>query len=89
VAHDELDIPPGQLKLKRGGSHAGHNGLRDIHAAGHRRLLAPAAGHRPPRRQVRSHPLGAEEAMPRRTCTAIEDCIERSLQAVPLLLAAT
>ena len=32
VAHDELDISPGQVKLKRGGSHAGHNGLRDIHA---------------------------------------------------------
>ena len=32
VAHDELDLPPGQAKLKRGGSHAGHNGLRDIHA---------------------------------------------------------
>ena len=31
VAHDELDIEPGQVKLKRGGSHAGHNGLRDIH----------------------------------------------------------
>ena len=32
VAHDELDIVPGQVKLKRGGGHAGHNGLRDIHA---------------------------------------------------------
>ncbi|WP_313295494.1 aminoacyl-tRNA hydrolase [Diaphorobacter sp.] len=32
VVHDELDVPPGQVKLKRGGSHAGHNGLRDIHA---------------------------------------------------------
>jgi PTH1 family peptidyl-tRNA hydrolase len=32
VAHDELDIPPGQVKLKRGGGHAGHNGLRDIQA---------------------------------------------------------
>ena len=31
VAHDELDIVPGQVKLKLGGSHAGHNGLRDIH----------------------------------------------------------
>ena len=30
VVHDELDIAPGQVKLKRGGSHAGHNGLRDI-----------------------------------------------------------
>ena len=32
VAHDELDIIPGEAKLKLGGSHAGHNGLRDIHA---------------------------------------------------------
>ena len=32
VVHDELDLPPGQLKLKQGGGHAGHNGLRDIHA---------------------------------------------------------
>lgn len=30
VAHDELDLPPGQLRLKQGGGHAGHNGLRDI-----------------------------------------------------------
>lgn len=32
VAHDELDLPPGEVKLKKGGGHAGHNGLRDIHA---------------------------------------------------------
>ncbi len=32
VAHDVLDIAPGEAKLKLGGSHAGHNGLRDIHA---------------------------------------------------------
>src|SRR5574343_1096031 len=32
VAHDEMDIAPGEAKLKKGGSHAGHNGLRDIHA---------------------------------------------------------
>jgi PTH1 family peptidyl-tRNA hydrolase len=30
VAHDELDIPPGELRLKQGGGHGGHNGLRDI-----------------------------------------------------------
>lgn len=33
VIHDELDIAPGQAKLKFGGGHGGHNGLRDIHAA--------------------------------------------------------
>ncbi len=32
VVHDELDLLPGQMKLKQGGGHAGHNGLRDIHA---------------------------------------------------------
>ena len=32
VVHDELDLPPGEAKLKKGGGHAGHNGLRDIHA---------------------------------------------------------
>lgn len=30
VAHDELDLPPGAMKLKIGGGHGGHNGLRDI-----------------------------------------------------------
>ena len=30
VAHDELDLPPGEVKMKFGGGHAGHNGLRDI-----------------------------------------------------------
>lgn len=30
VAHDELDLDPGVVKLKHGGGHAGHNGLRDI-----------------------------------------------------------
>ena len=32
VAHDELDLPPGGVKIKQGGGHAGHNGLRDIMA---------------------------------------------------------
>ncbi|MBF8176500.1 MAG: aminoacyl-tRNA hydrolase [Burkholderiaceae bacterium] len=33
VAHDELDLPPGVAKLKKGGSSGGHNGLKDITAA--------------------------------------------------------
>ena len=32
VFHDELDLAPGRLKVKQGGGHAGHNGLRSIHA---------------------------------------------------------
>ena len=32
VLHDELDLPPGKLRIKSGGGHAGHNGLRSIDA---------------------------------------------------------
>jgi PTH1 family peptidyl-tRNA hydrolase len=41
VAHDELDLPAGIARLKVGGGHGGHNGLRDLHAqvgADYRRL---------------------------------------------------
>ena len=31
VFHDELDLAPGKLRVKQGGGHAGHNGLRSIH----------------------------------------------------------
>lgn len=33
VVHDELDLPPGTVRLKSGGGHGGHNGLRDICSA--------------------------------------------------------
>ena len=32
VFHDELDLAPGKLRVKQGGGHAGHNGLRSVHA---------------------------------------------------------
>jgi len=30
VVHDDLDLPPGTVRVKQGGGHGGHNGLRDI-----------------------------------------------------------
>ena len=41
VVHDELDLPPGVVRVKFGGGHAGHNGLRDI-----TRMLGTANFHR-------------------------------------------
>ena len=86
VAHDELDIVPGQLKLKRGGSHAGHNGLRDIHeqlgSADYWRLRL-GIGHPGVKSEVIHWVL--KKPAPAHL-EAIEDCITRSMQA-PLLLA--
>ena len=45
VVHDELDLPPGRIKLKAGGGLAGHNGLRSIKAHLHTDAV-PAGAHR-------------------------------------------
>lgn len=37
IVHDELDLPPGTVRIKAGGGTAGHNGLRSIEAHLHRR----------------------------------------------------
>ncbi len=87
VVHDELDIVPGQVKLKFGGSHAGHNGLRDIHA----QLGSPdywrlrlGIGHPGDRAEV-IHWVLKKPSLDHRI--AIDQCIDRSLKAVPALLA--
>lgn len=86
VAHDELDIVPGQVKLKLGGSHAGHNGLRDIHAqlgsADYWRLRL-GIGHPGVKSEVIHWVLKKPSAEHR---DAIDDCIQRTLKAVPHLL---
>ena len=86
VAHDELDIIPGHVKLKFGGSHAGHNGLRDIHAqlgTGDYWRLRLGVGHPGDKAEVVNWVL--KKPMPEHRL-AIEDCITRSLKAVPALL---
>lgn len=87
VAHDELDIEPGQVKLKKGGSHAGHNGLRDIHAqlasADYWRLRI-GVGHPGEKSEVVNWVLKKPSPDHRQ---AIEDGIARSIKALPQLLA--
>jgi len=87
VAHDELDVVPGQAKLKFGGSHAGHNGLRDIHAqlgTGDYWRLRLSIGHPGVKSEVVSWVL---KKPLREQREAIDDAIIRTLVAVPALLA--
>ncbi|MGL4667624.1 MAG: aminoacyl-tRNA hydrolase [Saezia sp.] len=86
VVHDELDLPPGQSKLKFGGSPAGHNGLKDIDAQlGSRDYwrLRLGIGHPGVRSEVVNWVLKRPAPEHRE---AIEDCISRTLDAIPELL---
>lgn len=87
VAHDELDIVPGQVKLKLGGSHAGHNGLRDIHAqlgTDDYWRLRIGVGHPGVKSEVINWVLKKPSLDHR---IAIDQCIDRCLTALPHLLA--
>lgn len=86
VVHDELDLPPGVARLKKGGGVAGHNGLKDISA----RLgpdfwrLRIGIGHPGDRAAVVNyvlHPPREEEA------ELISDAVTRSLEVWPLIFA--
>lgn len=87
VVHDELDLAPGQAKLKFGGSAAGHNGLKDIHG----QLgtldfwrLRLGIGHPGDKAEVVNYVLKKPSAADRE---ALEKAIERSLEASDALLA--
>lgn len=60
VFHDELDLDPGRLKIKLGGGHAGHNGLRSIgaHIGADYRRVRLGIGHPGSKDRVTSHVLG-------------------------------
>lgn len=85
VVHDELDIPPGQLRLKFGGGLGGHNGLKDTSAhlgSNDYWRLRIGIGHPGNRNEVIHFVLkrpGREEQ------TLIDDSIERALAAWPLI----
>jgi PTH1 family peptidyl-tRNA hydrolase len=88
VVHDELDLPPGTAKIKKGGSSGGHNGLKDISAAlGTQDYWRLRIGIGHPRNQnsqqavadyVLHRPRKEEQAL-------INDAIARSLDEIPLL----
>ena len=87
VAHDELDLQPGQARLKLGGSAAGHNGLKDIHAQiGTQEFwrLRLGIGHPGVKTEVPNYVLKKPSPEHR---TGIEQAIERSLESLELVLA--
>ena len=86
VAHDELDVLPGLVKIKQGGGHAGHNGLRDIHA----QLGSPSywrlrlgIGHPGVKSEVAAYVLRKPPLSEREL---IDKCIDKALDATEALL---
>jgi len=86
VAHDELDLPAGSARLKLGGGHAGHNGLRDIVSAmGSRDFWRLRLGIDRPgdSRQVVDYVLGRPS---RQDAEAIEQAVEAAADLLPEIL---
>ena len=87
IAHDELDIPPGESRFKFDGGHGGHNGLRDIIPAlgGHRDFwrLRVGIGHPRSAKKVSGWVLSKASAADQ---AAIEASTDAAISALPLLL---
>lgn len=87
VVHDEIDLPPGTVRLKRGGGHGGHNGLRDIIGRlGSREFLRLrlGVGHPGYKDQVVDYVL---HRPPVEEQTAIESAMDEALAVLPLVVA--
>ena len=82
IAHDEIDLPPGTVRLKRGGGHGGHNGLRDVvpqlASAGFSRIRI-GVGHPGSKDRVVGYVL---DRPPRAERSEIDDAIERVVDEI-------
>jgi PTH1 family peptidyl-tRNA hydrolase len=86
VAYDDLDLPPGVVRLKKGGGHGGHNGLRDIfrHVSERDFLrLRIGIGHPGHKEAVTGYVLGRSPAQVRQV---VDDAMERAVDVLPLVL---
>jgi PTH1 family peptidyl-tRNA hydrolase len=86
VVHDELDLPPGTARLKCGGGHGGHNGLRDImaHMGKDFYRLRLGIGHPGDKNKVTGYVL---KAPPSDEKELIEIAIREAIDVVPEILA--
>lgn len=87
VAYDELDLPPGTVRLKQGGGHGGHNGMRDIFRhlpdQGFLRLRI-GIGHPGDRDAVTPYVLGRPSAAEERL---VLDSVSEALDVMPAVVA--
>lgn len=87
VAHDELDLPPGSIRLKTGGGHGGHNGLRDMIAhlnSNEFHRLRIGIGHPGHKDKVLDYVLGKPSQSDKQL---INEAIARALVIMPTVLA--
>jgi PTH1 family peptidyl-tRNA hydrolase len=79
IAFDQMDLPPGRVRLKPKGSHAGHNGLRSIEAAlGHSDYYRLAVGIGRPAKDIVEYVLGSPEETERES---IATAVTRAVSA--------
>jgi peptidyl-tRNA hydrolase, PTH1 family len=86
IAHDELDLPPGVARLKVGGGHGGHNGLRDLHdqIGPEYRRVRIGVGHPGEKHLVTNYlTSGRASAADQKL---IDEAIEAAVEAMPLAL---
>lgn len=85
IAHDELDMNPGIIRLKTGGGHGGHNGLRDIvpHIGANFHRLRIGIGHPGHKEMVSGHVLGKA---PSSEQSLMDDAIYHATTRIKLLL---
>ncbi|AVH14763.1 aminoacyl-tRNA hydrolase [Acinetobacter indicus] len=85
IAHDELDMNPGIIRLKTGGGHGGHNGLRDIvpHTSPNFHRLRIGIGHPGSKERVSGHVLSKA---PSQEQGLMDDALSHALSRMKLLV---
>ena len=85
IAHDELDMNPGVIRLKTGGGHGGHNGLRDIvpHIGSNFHRLRIGIGHPGSKERVSGHVLSKA---PSSEQNLMDDALHHALSRIKLLV---
>jgi PTH1 family peptidyl-tRNA hydrolase len=84
VVHDEIDLPPGTLRLKLDGGHGGHNGIRDVirHCGSDFMRLRFGVGHPGQKEQVTGYVL---KRAPADMASVLERSVDEAADIIPVL----